>query len=61
MAQRYTDPLALRRMREGRCPECGQEQRVHTGWGAVGCSLSDNGVAERIHAYRQDRAEKGER
>ncbi len=40
-------------MRYGLCPECGQEPRVHTGWGAIGCSLSDHGVTERIWEFRQ--------
>jgi hypothetical protein len=53
MTQRYTDITAVRRMKEGRCPECGQEVGVHTGWGAIGCSLSDNGVAQRIWEFQQ--------
>jgi hypothetical protein len=58
MTQRYKHPLARKRMSEGRCPECGQEQGVHTGGGGIGCSLTDHGVAERIYAFRQEEEEK---
>jgi uncharacterized Zn finger protein (UPF0148 family) len=56
-AQRYTDPVARQRMAAGRCPECGREMFEHTGWGGpAGCSLTDNGVAERIAQYQADQA-----
>lgn len=54
--QRYTDETALARMAEGRCPECGGEPDAHTGWGLGRCSLTDNGVAGRIHQYQEDQA-----
>jgi hypothetical protein len=55
MTQRYTQPLALQRMDEGKCPECGNSLDVHGGWGGPGCSLTDNGVASRISAYEKDK------
>jgi hypothetical protein len=55
MPQHYTDPLAVARMARGRCPECGWVREAHTGWGGpYGCSLTDNGVAQRIHQYLDD-------
>jgi hypothetical protein len=55
VSQRYTQPLALTRMADGRCPECGTYPENHDGWGGPrGCSLTDNGVAQRIHQYRED-------
>jgi len=42
-------------MTQGFCPECGQRPEAHDGWGGpLGCTLTDHGVAERIHQYRQD-------
>lgn len=55
MAQTYTDPLAHARMDDGNCPECGAPERAHTGWGSARCSLTDTGVAQRIHQYAQDK------
>jgi hypothetical protein len=54
--QRYTHPLALERMSRGECPECGNGIEYHSGWGGPACTLTDNGVALRIHQYEQDRA-----
>lgn len=56
MAQRYENPIALARMEAGHCPECGNLPSSHDGWGGPGCSLTDNGVAQRIHQYQQDEA-----
>jgi hypothetical protein len=53
-AQRYTNPHALERMSRGMCPECGENPADHGGWGGPGCSLTDNGVADRIEQYRKD-------
>lgn len=53
-AQRYTHPVACERMSNDQCPECGTGVEEHSGWGGPGCTLTDNGVAERIHQYRQD-------
>lgn len=53
MTQTYNQSLALGRMRDGLCPECGNAVDKHTGWGGPGCTLTDNGVAERIAAFRQ--------
>jgi hypothetical protein len=58
MAQRYTDFLALKRMSEGKCPECGNDVDAHDGRGGPGCSLTDNGVAQRIYQYNQDQKEQ---
>lgn len=54
MAQRYTDPTALERMKAGVCPECGYTPESHTGWGSGVCTLTDNGVAERIMQFTLD-------
>lgn len=57
--QRYTDPAALLRMADGRCPECAGTVDSHTGWsGPRGCGLTDNGVAGRIYQYQQDLQEQ---
>jgi hypothetical protein len=54
MAQTYTNPTAIERMREGNCPECGGPPFRHDGWGGPrGCSLTDNGVADRIAQQRR--------
>jgi hypothetical protein len=55
MAQRYTDLRALDRMDRGLCPECGGTVTQHTGWGRGDCSLTDNGVAERVAQFHRDR------
>ena len=57
MASLYEQsPTAMRRLAEGKCPECGHNTDEHTGWGGPnGCTLTDNGVAQRIHAYRQSK------
>ena len=55
-AQRYNSPAALKWMAAGNCPECGQPADSHTGWGSPGCSLTDNGVAERLQQYQTDAA-----
>lgn len=55
MAQRYTQPLALERLAAKSCPECGYRIYEHDGWGGPnGCSLTDNGVAQRIYDYEQE-------
>ncbi len=53
MTQRYSDITALRRMKDGLCPECGQEPKVHAGWGAIGCSLGVRAVLDRIYESKQ--------
>jgi len=53
MAQTYTNPVAVERMRNGACPECAQMPDAHGGWGSSRCSLTDNGVAERIAEQRR--------
>ena len=60
MAQQYSDPTAIKRMRDGNCPECGYATISHTGAGGpAGCSLTDNGVAQRIEAQRVADTEAG--
>jgi rubredoxin len=53
VTQRYSDITALRRMKDGLCPECGQQPKVHAGWAAIGCSLGVRAVLERIHESKQ--------
>lgn len=54
MTQTYTDALAVARMRNRRCPECGRTVNDHSGSGGPGgCLLTDNGVAQRVHEQRQ--------
>lgn len=54
MTQTYTDPVALTRMAQGRCPECGYYPGAHGGLGGPnGCLLTDNGVAQRLAAYAE--------
>lgn len=53
-AQRYTNPVALERMSKGLCPECGASPDDHGGLGGARCSLTDNGVAQRIAQYEWD-------
>ena len=60
MAQRYTHALALERMSEGSCPECGRLAEDHSLETAFwirfdSCSLLPKGVVERIVQYREDR------
>lgn len=53
--QTHTSPLAIERMADGRCPECGGQVVEHSGWGAPrGCSLTDNGAAARLHQFQHD-------
>lgn len=58
MAQRYTDKVALLRMKRGMCPECGQETQAHIPderfWIPRQCSLRPEGVVERVVQYRRD-------
>lgn len=59
MAQRYKDVKARHRMHRGRCPECGAPPGMHDGLGGPhGCTLTDNGVAERIAEYKKEMKEK---
>lgn len=52
MTQMYTDPRALLRLDRGQCPECGYPAESHGGWGGPwGCSLTDNGVAQRVYDH----------
>lgn len=59
MAQTYADPQARQRMDYGLCPECGHPVDRHAGAGGPNCSLTDNGVAQRIAAYRAEGIEWG--
>jgi hypothetical protein len=53
-AQSYDGATPLARMSDGRCPECGGYPQEHDGWGGPnGCTLTDNGVAQRIAQYRK--------
>jgi len=55
MTQRYTNPISLQRLAEGNCPECGFAEDQHDGHGGpLWCTLTDNGVAQRLAAYRAD-------
>jgi hypothetical protein len=56
-AQHYDSQVARERMSRGRCPECGGEVDDHGGLGGPGCSLTDNGVFQRIEQYRREEAE----
>lgn len=57
MIQRYKTLIAQNRMAQGLCPECGDKVDRHDGWGGPnGCSLTDNGVAQRIHQHQVDLA-----
>lgn len=64
MAQRYTHPLAIERMRANTCPECGGTAESHTNsvafWIPRGndCSLLPDGVADRIQQRRADDEEE---
>lgn len=51
MAQKYTDELAVARLENGNCPECGDPQTSHDGAGGANCTLTDNGVAQRLAEY----------
>lgn len=60
MTQRYTHPVAVGWMETGGCPECGGKPEEHTGGGGPwGCTLTDNGAAQRIAAYQADQAKEG--
>lgn len=54
MAQKYTSKTARERMAKGLCPECGRQVADHAGWGSAGCSLTDEGVADRIEQFRKE-------
>lgn len=59
--ERYTQPLALERMSEGRCPECGDLPGQHINhnafWaGPIDCFLREDGVRNRIDQYLSDLA-----
>lgn len=58
IGQRYPAGIAHEWMAQGLCPECGHQTDDHTGWGLGSCSLTDNGVAQRIEQYRRDQAEQ---
>lgn len=48
----YADPTAYDRALRGMCPECGELPLLHDGWGGPGCTLTDNGVAQRLHDFQ---------
>lgn len=59
MAQRYSDPTSLARMKFGACPECGGTPELHLDekrfWHRpAGCDLTREGVVDRIAQYRSD-------
>lgn len=54
MTQRYQNRLALDRMSRLCCPECGEPVGSHGGRGSPRCSLTDNGVVDRIAAYHAE-------
>jgi hypothetical protein len=58
-AQRYSDQLALDRMAEGLCPECGKIDYEHLDdnryWIPRRCSLLPRGVTDRIEQFNSDR------
>ncbi len=46
--------VAKGRMDKNGCPECGAPVSAHDGWGGPsGCTLTDNGVAQRIHDHQK--------
>jgi hypothetical protein len=53
MAQRYTNPIALDRMKDGLCPECARAPEQHTG-PMSDCTLTEHGVHERIMQWVLD-------
>lgn len=61
MAQRYTNPLCLVRMAEGKCPECCRRPAAHLSitspWVPRLCDLRPDGVTDRIAQYQRDVAE----
>ena len=58
MAQRYTQPLALDRMKQGLCPECGLPPDTHLDdprfWIPRDCDLLRDGVADRLAQYQRE-------
>lgn len=62
MSQRYTSPIALERMADGKCPECGTAPEDHSNdqrfWARdfSQCLLLQFGVTDRIEQHRADRA-----
>lgn len=63
MTQHYTERGARARMQAGLCPECGRRPNLHDGGGGPhGCTLTDNGVTERIDLYwREEEAKRRNR
>jgi hypothetical protein len=54
MVQVYTSEVARNRMFIGLCPECASSPSAHTGAGGPGgCTLTDNGVVERIAYFAE--------
>jgi tRNA(Ile2) C34 agmatinyltransferase TiaS len=52
--QTYSDPQAIARLADGKCPECGAAVEAHGGAGGSRCTLTDTGVAGRVHQYLVD-------
>lgn len=64
MTQVYAHPVALTRMTEGQCPECGEDPDRHLDssafWLPRGCDLTRAGVVDRIDAFNAAPAESGQ-
>ena len=60
MAQRYMAAIALSRMDDGLCPECGRSPELHSAdprfWvrAPTSCDLRTDGVNDRIEQNRAD-------
>jgi hypothetical protein len=58
-AQVYKDKVAIERMREGTCPECGAKAESHSGdsrfWipRPLDCNLLPRGVRERVAKQKE--------
>lgn len=63
MAQRYADPAARARMRNGLCPECGKYPEQHSDdprfWVPRNCDLLPQGVRDRIEQYEIEESDPG--
>jgi hypothetical protein len=58
-AQVYKDPVAIERMRENKCPECGHSAEEHSNdvrfWvpRLLDCNLLPRGVRERVAKQKE--------
>jgi hypothetical protein len=60
-AQRYSSPVALERMEQGRCPQCGYLPEEHyrgKGDQVAFCPLDVTAVDALVDQYRKDKEER---